>query len=335
MSKRLSKNAANLLEKAKESALLAVDIYNKPKTSFKTGGFVVLMCIGWTSLLHAIFEKNKVKYFYKENKVKYSRIDGDKKAWELLKSSKEFYQDDQNPIYKNIVFFSELRNKIEHRFMPMIDNEIAGECQALLLNFEELLVQEFGEKNSMIESLFIPLQIIKQKRTIPKIKQDTDVLNFIVKFRNSLSNSISDSQKYSFKVFLIPKVGNHRNSSDVAIEYVNLDQDNPEEMKQYQNMFIGIKEKSVQVVNPGKYKPGVIYKIIKDQLNDSKIRELETQGKFISWHTSMWKKRKVRSSTKSKSYKECNTKYCQYDEPHKDYIYTDKWVSLLIQELQK
>jgi type I restriction enzyme, R subunit len=40
MSKRLPIKVSNLLEKAKESALLAVDIYNKPKTSFRAGGFM-------------------------------------------------------------------------------------------------------------------------------------------------------------------------------------------------------------------------------------------------------------------------------------------------------
>ena len=64
MSRGLPGKVSNLLEKAKESALLGVDIYNKPKTSFRAGGFVVLMCIAWTSLFHAIFEKQRVKYFY-------------------------------------------------------------------------------------------------------------------------------------------------------------------------------------------------------------------------------------------------------------------------------
>ena len=47
--------AKNLLEKAKESCLLAVDIYNKPKTSFKSDAYIILMNIAWTSLFHTIF----------------------------------------------------------------------------------------------------------------------------------------------------------------------------------------------------------------------------------------------------------------------------------------
>jgi len=332
MSKRFSKNVSNLLEKAKESVLLAVDIYNKPKTSFRAGGFVVLMCVGWTSLLHAIFERDSVKYFYKEKNGRYKRIDGDKRAWELLKSAEEFYQDDKNPVYKNILFFSKLRNKIEHRFMPMIDPIISGECQAFLLNFEELLVQEFGEKNSIIENLFIPLQFTKKRKSLPKTKQDTEVINFIENFRESLSLNIADSQKYSFKAFFIPKLGNHRQSSDVAIEFVKFDPDNSEEMKKYQKMLVGIKERTIPVANQGKYKPGDIYKIIKSKIDNNQVLYLKTKGKFIAWHTSMWKKYKVRPCTKSNDYKKCDIKYCQYDEPHKDYIYTEEWVDFLIKE---
>jgi len=333
MSKRFSKNVANLLEKAKESVLLAVDIYNKPKTSFRAGGFVVLMCVGWTSLLHAIFERDGIKYFYREKDGIYKRIDGDKRAWELLKSAEEFYKDNENPVYKNVLFFYKLRNKIEHRFMPIIDPVISGECQAFLLNFEELLVQEFGEKNSIIENLFIPLQFTKKRKSLPKTKQDTEIINFIESFRESLSLNIADSQKYSFKAFFIPKLGNHRQSSDVAIEFVKFDPDNLEEMKKYQKMLVGIKEKTIPVANQGKYKPGDIYKIIKSKINNNQVLYLKTKGKFIAWHTSMWKKHKVRPNAKSSDYKKCNTKYCQYDEPHKDYIYTEKWIDFLIKEL--
>ena len=43
------------LEKACDSALLAVEVYNKPAVKFKSGGYIALMIIAWTSLFHAIF----------------------------------------------------------------------------------------------------------------------------------------------------------------------------------------------------------------------------------------------------------------------------------------
>lgn len=319
MSRGLPLKQANLLEKAKESALLAVDIYNKPKTSFRAGGFIVLMSIAWTAIIHAIFEKQKKKYFYIDDKnpKRYKKIDGEYKAWELLKSAKEFFKDDNNIIYKNILFFCELRNKIEHRFMPSIDPIISGECQSFLLNFENLLVEEFGEKHSIIDSLFIPLQFTTQKRNLLKTKESEKVLDFIRQFRNSLDSDISNSQEYSFKAYFVPKLGNHRNSSDIAIEYVKFDPNNLEEMKKYEEMFVGVKERTVAVANQGKYKPSNVLEILKEK------------GiiKNMTWHTKMWKKYEVRPNPQK-----CNTKYCQYDEPHRDYIYTKEWINLLAKE---
>ncbi|MGV2336843.1 MAG UNVERIFIED_CONTAM: DUF3644 domain-containing protein [Planctomycetaceae bacterium] len=50
---------------------------------FRSGGFIVLMCIAWTSLFHAIFLRDRKKPFHKTQKGRYIKIDGDFKAWEL------------------------------------------------------------------------------------------------------------------------------------------------------------------------------------------------------------------------------------------------------------
>ncbi len=326
MSRGLPKKVANLLEKAKESALLAVDIYNKPKTAFRSGGFIVLMCIAWTSLLHAVFERQGVKYYRKKGKRRYEVVDGDYRTWELTECAKYFYHYPNNPVFKNIDFFVTLRNKIEHRFMPIIDPSISGECQALLLNFEELIVKEFGDVHSIVESLFIPLQFTTQRKSLPRTKQDEKVFSFIKQFRDSLTEDVANSQQYAFKAFFIPKIGNHRNSSDVAIEFVRFDPADPAEMAQYEKMIVGIKEKVVSVVNPGHYKPSTVLAMINSK---AKI------DKGMGWHTQMWKKYQVRPPTQCKNPRDCKVEFCQYDEPHKDYIYTDNWVAMLIEkELQ-
>ena len=57
-----------LLQKAKDSALLAVEFYNKPAVSFKSEGFITMMCFAWTSLFHAYFFKNGIKPYYRKTK---------------------------------------------------------------------------------------------------------------------------------------------------------------------------------------------------------------------------------------------------------------------------
>ena len=317
MSRGLPKKVSNLLEKAKESALLAVDIYNKPKTSFRSSGFIVLMCIAWTSLLHAIFEKNKIKYFDRGKNNRYVRIDGEKRAWSLVESAKYFFKEN-NPILKNILFFYELRNKIEHRFLPEIDAHILGECQAFILGFERILTKEFGDKHTLLDD-YIPLQLSRSVRKIPETKDGKSLLSFINKYRDSLSMDITNSQDFSYKVFIMPNVGNHRNSSDTAIDFIKIDENNSEEMTKYGKSIIAIKQQKIQVANQGRLKPS---RVIKE------IREKTDIKKTMNWHTTMWKKYKVRSQGKNAK---TIIKYCQYDEPHGDYIYTDKWVDFLIE----
>jgi hypothetical protein len=319
MSRGIPKKISELLNKAKESALQAVDIYNKPQTSFKSSGFIVLMCIAWTSLLHSIFEKQNIKYFYrKKNSSRFEKIDGENKTWELKKCAKEFFKDENNPVYKNIVLFYELRNKVEHRFLPEIDSEILAECQAFILGFEKVLVEIFGDKHTLLEGAYIPLQLSYGIRKLPKTKASENILSFIENYRNSLSSNIVNSQDYAYKIFVMPNVGNHRNSSDGAIDFVKIDENNSEKIKKYNKSIIAIKQQKVQVANQGQLKPGMVI---------TKIKEKTEISKTIHWHVKMWKKYKVRESKEA-----CKTQYCQYDEAHKDYIYTGEWVDFLIKK---
>jgi len=117
------------------------------------------MVIAWTSLFHAIFFKNKRKPFCKEH-GRFVRIENDLKHWELGECLRQYFQTDTvNPVRKNLEFFIPLRNRIEHRSMPELDSNIFGECQAMLLNFDETLEKEFGTEFCLRESLSFSLQL--------------------------------------------------------------------------------------------------------------------------------------------------------------------------------
>lgn len=47
-------------------------------------------------------------------------------------------------------------------------------------------------------------------------------------------------------------------------------------------------------------------------------------------HTCLWKAFKIRPATDSKDKFETVDKYCVYDEPHNDYLYTIEWCSFVI-----
>ena len=113
MSKRLPYEVKLSLEKALDSALLAVETYNKPAVKFKSGGFIVLMCIAWTSLFHAIFFRKKIKPYYRDkNWKRFKRVDGEIQFWELKTCVKEYFKGQDCAIKKNLEFFIPLRNKL-------------------------------------------------------------------------------------------------------------------------------------------------------------------------------------------------------------------------------
>jgi hypothetical protein len=328
---RIKTKIKNLLDKSKDSALLAVEIYNKPRTSFRSYGFIVLMCIAWTSLLHAIFEKKKINYFYKKSKRRYETIDGEKKAWDLSQSVGQFFTNSQSPERKNLEFFIKLRNKIEHRFVPELDGDIFGECQALLINFEQLLAQEFGDSNSINENLVFALQFSKilheNQIKIAKKKTSNDyreISKFVNRYRGKLKKEVLESLNYNFRVYLLPKVANHKNSSDFTLEFVKYDPNNSEDVKKYKDLIVAIKEKQVPAEG---LTAGRIAKQIFEALKD----KMPTGWKFnaSTHHVRCWKYFKIRPENGSTDPSKTKSEYCFYDKTFGQYGYTSAWVEFL------
>jgi hypothetical protein len=84
----------------------------------------------------------------------------------------------------------------------------------MLINFETLLSEEFGAKQAVGTDFPFALQFsrITQPEQQTAMRAATraqlkSVREFVEKFRSSLSDDVSSDQAYSYKVFLIPKVG--------------------------------------------------------------------------------------------------------------------------------
>ena len=292
-----------------------------------------MMSIAWTALFHAIFQRNRVKHFYrKKDSNRYIRVDGERKAWELGECVKQYYEDENPPSRENLRFFVRLRNHIEHRFLPAIDLAIYGECQALLMNYERLLVNEFGEDFSLAASLAIPVQMLS---TIPDWRREVlreiqsreyrVVKNFIDAYRSSLDDAVWEGSEYSFRVFLVPKIGNREGTSDVAVEFVPYNPSDPEQMKKYERAVALIRTRHVPVVHPGGLKPADVCKRIEN--------EIGVKMHPSSHHAYCWKHFNVRPPSGAIDPARTEVKYCQYDDAHRDYVYTEEWVELLINEL--
>lgn len=336
----LPNNVKVSLEKACDAALLAVEIYNKPAVKFKSGGFISLMIIAWTALFHSIFFKKRIKPFYKAANGRYKKRDGDFYYWELDECLRQYFEaDTSSPVRKNLEFFIPLRNKIEHKSLPEIDSDIFGECQAMLLNFDELIELTFGSKYCLRESLSFSLQLFPSSKSLaqaakhnPNVKS---VVEFINSYRSSVSTEVFESNKYTFKAFLI-QVGNHQSKDALPVQFVNYDKLNDDQKLELGKFVAMVKFKEVGISNVDKIKSGEVIKKVQEALGNPKIiRQKKSIDKFnFDTHIRCWKKYKVRPDGKSKAPSQTTAKYCIYDKPHNDYLYTNEWVDFLIDKMK-
>lgn len=329
--------AKNLLEGSRNSALTAVETYNKPNSQFRVENYIVLMIIAWTKLFHAYFQATMgEKYFYKERNGRYKIIDGEKRAWELKECIKQ-YKKTQNKegldkaVEANLKLFIMLRNRIEHSYWAgdAIDMILFGECQALLFNYENFLVKNFGEKYSINSCLAYALQFShmrpKEQRISQRMllsKEVQDLKRYIEKYKMELSQDIYDSQEYSIKFLLIPKVSN-TNRCDLSLEFVDWNSLDAEDKKNYEKITAIIKDKIVvqRVSNANLLKPSKVVEAVKNKTG------IDIN---ISNHTLLWKAFNIRPQDGSQDKFETNEKYCLYDEPHNDYMYTTEWVNFIV-----
>lgn len=343
MPKGLPAATKRSLEKSKDAALLAIETYNKPAIKFRSGGFIILMVIAWTSLFHAIFFKRKVKPFHrKKNSNRFEIKDNGYCYWELSTCLKEYYKSDsENPIKKNLELFIPLRNIIEHKSLPEIDPDLFAECQAMVINYDKILEKEFGIDYCIRESLSFSLQLFpSSKNLVAAAKSNKDlktVVKFLEQYRTSLTTDVIESGQYAFKAFLL-QVSNHQSQDALPIQFVRYDQLSDEEKKNTKRFAALIKEKVIEkaVSNHNLILPGKVVEKVQKALGNPKITKNGVKkNKFNSdTHTRCWKKYKVRPNSKDSNPHNTTDKYCIYDRLTGHYGYTQQWVDFLIEKMK-
>jgi hypothetical protein len=337
MPKLLPQKVKDCIEKSRSAAIAAVDAYNRPGPRFRTAQFIVLITIAWSALFHAIFYRQGRRPWYRRKGsgsgtgIRYVKIDGEPRHWDLTKCLKEYYGDKNPPERKNLEFLIGLRNKIEHRNLPQLDPALYGECQAALLNLEGVLVAKFGHEYALAEQLAISLQFTqlipdqkaKAVRATASAAAKT-VTEYVEKFRAGLPAPTLKSMKYSFTVFLVPRVANRESAADVAVQFIPVNEASEQELDRLEKLNVLIREKTIPISNVGMFKPGEV------------VREIAPR---LPWritmftHTSAWKHYGVRPPCDDAHPQRTTAQYCVWDEVHRDYVYTPAWVDKLVRDL--
>jgi hypothetical protein len=321
----------HILQASKREALIAVDLYNRAAAERSLEGFVMHLHLAWLYLHHARFERDGVDYRYREPDGRhFVRVDGEIKTWELARCLREAFPSEKDPVRANVEFFIKVRNKIEHRYEKLLATALAGKSQAYVLNYEETLTSWFGAKEGLGDDLRFPVFVSSLTPDAVKALKATHrklpkkLNNFIREHDASLPPEVAEDWRYDFRVYLLPQTG-PKTEADAVMRFVREDEMTTEQRAARDVVQNIVRNKLVPVQNKGRHKPGTVAKLVSQRLG--------VKFSNLGHHVPAWRYYEVRPDKHAARPELTNERYCVYDEPHSDYLYTDAWVKKLVKDL--
>ncbi|MEQ1501359.1 MAG: DUF3644 domain-containing protein [Myxococcota bacterium] len=317
----------DLLQKAKESAQLAVHVYNSPTTSFRTGAYLVLMVIAWTAAMLSRFRRQGIDPYY-TRKGDIEKVDGMPKVWSPEDCVRKTFPDQNNPIRKNLEFAIGVRNRVVHAHCPALDDTTFGECQALLNNFEPWVSETFHVDDVVGSRLTFALQT--SLRRTPEQTQAlkrflggsvTELLDFVDGFIDNLDDDVFADPRFRYRVMLVPMVASNDRHADAAVQFVPFDPDHPEAAAAVDQLRVLVKDRPVEVLGKGKLLPGDVARRVEDAI--------PWRFNASYHHAQAVKHFGVKPTDSNGGSAKTDSRYCVFSEPHGNYTYTTAWVEKL------
>lgn len=303
----LSVRGDELLIKAREAMIAAVQTFNSAGLTFRAELFIVTAIIAWTYLLHAWFKREGIDYRYPGQKTK----EGADKFWELGHCLKQGKCPARGGVARNLEFLIEIRHEIEHRSTSRIDDALGAKLQSCALNFNDLLKNEFGIQYGLEKRLPIALQFVSfgaEQRTA--LKKTTGLPKNLEAAIDAFEHGLTEDQvkdpAYRMSYGFVPMAAKKPGAADVA----------------------------VQIVSPGSAEAGEIEKIIFKEVNKNryppgKVVEKAQAAGFPNFsmhdHTQLWKKLDAKKEGKGFG--------CPGDYKG-SWVWFDRWVDEVITHCQ-
>ena len=221
-----------LLKKARESMLAAVQIYNNPHITFKAETFITLSIIAWTYLMHSYYRGLKIDYKYFDINGKRKKYHKTKnvafKHWELERCINYNNCPLDSGTKNNLRFLIGIRHEIEHQMTNRIDEFISAKLQACAMNFDYYLRQFFGDKHSISQELSLNIQLAsvtpeQKEQLIDNDRLNNNIRNFIASFEDDLSDKELRDSQYAYRLLFVPLNAKRKNHADKVIEFVKPD----------------------------------------------------------------------------------------------------------------
>jgi hypothetical protein len=223
-----------LIRCSREAALAAIQIYNNPLITFKTGNFIVLMIIAWTYLLHAYYRANRIEYrYYKMIKKRraFDKLNGQYKYWELSRCLKVDACPLDRDTRNNLRFLIGLRNQVEHSRAVELDTYLSGRYQACALNYNHYLKELFGNRYALDEYLTYSIQFAEMSYQQAKVFAESEaripysIRSYITQFDEALSDDEINNDRYSYRILFTKRLAGKRGQADRVIEFIEPESD--------------------------------------------------------------------------------------------------------------
>ncbi len=284
--RRVGSFADELVKKAQEAMLTAVQVFNNPQIEFKAELFIVTATIAWTYLMHAFYRKKGIEYRkftqHGQRRIFEKTRFGAYWNWSLL----ECLEHDDCPVDDivkiNLRFLVGIRNEIEHQMTTRIDEQVSAKFQATAMNFNTCIKALFGDKHSLDSEQAFSIQFSginedAAKELMAQADLPKHIRSFVAQFENGLTPEEYNDQRFSYRVFFGRKTSNTKTGADTAVEFISADSALATEVNK---VYLRETEKV-------KHRPGTIVKQMKD----------EGYTWFnITRHTELWQARDAKNA---------------------------------------
>jgi hypothetical protein len=306
--------ASELVKKAREAMLAAVQIFNNPQIEFKAELFIVTSVIAWTYLLHAYYRKRRVEYrqFRQGGKNRYfvrTTFGAIRHlSLESCLAMKDCPLDEA--VKKNLLFLIGIRHEVEHQMTRRIDDQLSAKFQAAALNFNTTIKTHFGPSLSLDSEQAFSIQFsgISEKTSKDLMAQadlPQNLHSYIVQFESALSQEEFDDPRFSYRVAFVRKTSNSKAGADRVIQFIPPDSD----------MAVEVNKVFLKETEKPKYKPGTI------------VRQMRAEGyaRFnMQDHTDLWKAKDAK-----------NPKYQLGAEVEGSWFWYEPWLNEVRNHCQK
>lgn len=293
------------LIRARESMILAVQVFNSAGLNFKTETFTMLANVAWTYLMHEHY---------------------DQQGEEIVKNGKsialsEMIKRGDCPlsvaVCQNLNALKLLRDQVEHQLLGKADQKWMGIFQACCFNFDKALCELFGKHLSLSSELSLALQFGKMNMDQVLAGNKYEVPESMKAIDASLVVGMTDEQQenleFQFRVVYSLEASS---KSKAHIHFVG---PKPEDGKEANNVMI----KKVPGDDLFPHKPMKVVALVKKKTKTNfSVNKMIIEAK----------QKKVRPYPPGLAPEKTDKQYCTYNKAHTDYTYNDAWVDYLVKK---